>query len=178
MIHPRVLCGALALAVTCILSASAPARAERPDCEAVHSAVQAELDATCPCEGAESHGKHVQCVSRKLRALSACETGADGQRSCGPVPRTCVGKIRRVASRSACGRDDAVTCCLPKQHDCTGDSQPGDGKKDGTCSDSKKPCDALSDCLIPKCQLSSSVDHCRLAGGTVGNGKNCRNACK
>jgi len=172
-----VLTGAIAL--TLLLAAQpAHARAERADCEAVHDTIAAQLTSACPCDGFPSHGKYVRCVTRTLRSMADCETGTDGTQTCGPVPRQCVGKIRRVASRSACGRGDAVTCCLPKQHDCRGDAAPGDGDKKGTCTGSKKRCDTLADCLLQKCQLTTSADHCELAGGTLGQGKNCRTACR
>jgi hypothetical protein len=167
-----------ALAALLILAAAGPVRADRPDCVAVHDTIQAELEAACPCDGFPSHGKYVQCVTRKLRAMAACETGPDGEKTCGPVPRTCVGKIRRVASRSACGRAGAVTCCIPKQHDCTGDPAPGDGRKEGTCSSGRKRCDKVEDCVAARCQLTTSAEHCTLAGGRLGNGKNCRTACQ
>jgi hypothetical protein len=70
-----------------------------------------------------------------------------------------------------------VTCCLPKQHDCMGDPEPGNGRKQGTCSGTRRRCDTLEDCVLARCQLTTSVDHCNLAGGTVGTGKNCRTAC-
>jgi hypothetical protein len=168
----------LTAALAFLLVAGGSASAARHDCDAVSDAVQAQVDAACPCDGAATHGKYVQCVARKVRALAACETSTEGVKSCGPVPRACVGKIRRVASRSACGRDGAVTCCLPKQHDCVGDAKPGDGKSDGTCSSSRRKCDQMSDCVIPECQLATSADQCTLVGGTVGRGKNCRSACK
>lgn len=168
-----------AIAVSLLLAApTAPAQAERIDCEAVHDRIAAELASACPCDGFPSHGKYVRCITRTLRTKAECQTATDGSQECGPVPRKCVGKIRRVASRSACGRGGAVTCCLPKQHDCRGDTTPGDGNKQGVCSGSKERCDTLSDCLLQKCQLTTSTDHCKLAGGTLGQGKNCRTACR
>jgi hypothetical protein len=116
-------------------------------------------------------------VARKLKELSACSSGTDGVRSCGPVPRACVGRIRKVASRSACGKRDAVTCCVPRQHDCVGDSTVGDGRQDGTCSGSRKPCDQVADCKLPKCQLMPDTDRCPAFGGTPGKTKDCATAC-
>ena len=93
-----------AIAVALLLAApAAPARAERVDCEPVHSTIDAELTAACPCDGFESHGRYVRCITRKLRAMAACETGADSTRTCGPVPRSCVGKIRRIAELTGVG---------------------------------------------------------------------------
>ena len=165
-----LLTGAIALAL--LAAPTAPAQAARIDCEAVHDRIDAELTAACPCNDFPSHGKYVRCIARTLRAMANCDKD-----ECS-VPRKCVGKIRRVASRSACGRADAVTCCLPRQHDCRGDAAPGDGNKEGVCSGGKKRCDVLADCLMRRCQLSTSADHCQLAGGTLGNGKNCRTACR
>jgi hypothetical protein len=151
--------------------------AGRADCAAVQTEIQAALDAACPCDAATSHGTYVRCIARKLRELSACSLDADSVRRCGPVPRGCIGKIRRVASRATCGKADSVTCCMPKQHDCVGDPAPGDGKKEGTCSGTKRPCDRVTDCLLSSCHLAPNAEHCRLAGGTLGRGKHCRSAC-
>ena len=161
------------------LSASnADARANGPDCEAAQAAAQSEIAAACPCGGPGTHADYVRCVTKKLRELSACTAGEDGKRSCGPVPRQCAGKIRRVASRSACGKSaETVTCCVPKQRDCEGDATPGDGQQDGTCTGTKRKCDRVTDCLVPKCELAATAERCGLIGGTVGNGRDCATAC-
>ncbi len=149
----------------------------RPQCEDARSAVQAQIDAACPCAAATDRAAYVHCVSAKLRELSACHKGTDGAQTCGPLPRVCMGGARRTASRSTCGQPEAVTCCVPRQHDCVNDPKPGDGNKEGTCSRSKRPCDTLADCRIPTCRQASSVDRCTLVGGTVGTGKDCSTAC-
>jgi hypothetical protein len=149
----------------------------RKQCDDARTAVQAQIDAACPCTKAENRGGYVRCVNDKLRELSACHKGADGSESCGPLPRSCGVEFRRTASRSTCGQPDAVTCCIPRQHDCVKDPTPGDGKKEGTCSRSGRPCDTLSDCRIPSCRQAASAERCTAVGGTVGNGKDCSTAC-
>lgn len=166
------------VALTLMAPTPAPARENGPDCDAAQKAVQAEIDATCPCDAADAHGDHVRCVTKKLRDLSACAPAADGKRACGPVPRQCAGKIRRIAARSACGKPAAmVTCCVPKQRDCAGDPTPGDGNKEGTCTGSTRTCDSVTECMVPKCELAANAERCGLIGGTVGSGRNCSTAC-
>ena len=166
------------VALILMAAAAANARTNGPDCETARTVVQAEIDAACPCDGPGVHADHVRCVTKKLRDLSACAPVADGQRSCGPVPRLCAAKIRRTATRSACGKPAAmVTCCVPKQRDCAGDSSPGDGKKDGTCTGTTRKCDRVVECMVPKCELAATPERCTLVGGTLGNGRDCRTAC-
>ena len=122
----KILTIAATLAALGVSASNAAARPNGPDCEAAQAAAQSEIAAACPCGGPGTHADYVRCVTKKLRELSACEAAGDGKRSCGPVPRQCAGKIRRVASRSACGKPAAtVTCCVPKQRDCEGDATPG-----------------------------------------------------
>jgi len=167
-------------AVSLTLSASLPAQARTagPDCTAVQQTVQAELAAACPCDGAAAHADHVRCVTKKLRELSACPPDASGKRSCGEVPRSCVGRIRKLASRSACGRAaETVTCCVARQKDCVGDPHPGDGVQDGVCAGTKRKCDRVTDCMVPRCQLAPSAERCTALGGTPGKGRDCSTAC-
>jgi hypothetical protein len=167
-----------AFAVALLAPTPGSARINADDCEAARRSVQADLDAACPCDGGTMHGDYVRCVTKKLRELSACAPGTDGKRSCGPLSRLCERTIRRGASRSACGKSaDTVTCCIPKQQDCVGDSAPGDGKKDGTCSGSKRTCDRITECMIPRCEVSPNAEVCRTIGGTPGNGRDCTRAC-
>ncbi len=172
---------AVVFATALSLSVWAPpasARPTGPDCEAAQKAAQAEIDAACPCDGAAAHSDHVRCVTKKLRELSACTPDTSGKRSCGSIPRQCVAPIRRVASRSACGKPaDTVTCCVAKQRDCAGDSNPGDGRKDGTCTGTKRKCDSVTECMVPRCQLAGSADRCAALGGTLGTGRDCSTAC-
>jgi hypothetical protein len=160
-------------------SGEAFAKREQPDCEAAQQAVKAELDAACPCDAADRHGEHVRCVTKKLRELTECPPSAEGKKPCGTVPRACAAKIRRLAARSACGKPAGmVTCCVPKQRDCTGDPMPGDGTKAGTCDGTARACDVVADCLVPKCELASSAERCGLIGGRVGSGRDCATACE
>lgn len=156
----------------------ADARRNGPDCEAAQAAARAAIEAACPCGGPGTHADYVRCVTKKLRELTACTPGEDGRRACGPVPRQCAGKIRRVASRSACGKPAAmVTCCVPKQRDCAGDSAPGDGRQDGTCTGTTRKCDRITDCMVPKCELAATAERCGLIGGVVGATRDCSTAC-
>lgn len=169
----------LLLVLTLPTPPAALARMDGPNCDEARKAVQAEIDAACPCEGPRAHADRVRCVTNKLRDLSACSPAADGkQRSCGPVPRQCAAKIRRIAARSACGKPtDTVTCCVPKQRDCAGDPAPGDGSKEGTCTSSTRKCDSVTECMVPKCELSATAERCAAVGGTVGAGRDCATAC-
>lgn len=160
-----------------LMGGSPTAHAVRADCTAARDAVLSQIEASCPCDATSLHADYVRCVTRKLRELSACTVAEDGTRACGPLPRMCVGTIRKAASRSACGNGEAVTCCLPKQHDCVGDPTPGDGSPQGICSGSDRPCDRVTDCVLSKCHLAPSADRCRVAGGTPGRGKDCSTAC-
>lgn len=169
---------ALALVLTLSTTGPAHARATATECDAAQQAAKAAIDAACPCDTAADHADHVRCVTKKLRELSACTPDASGKRSCGPIPRGCLGKIRRVASRSACGKAaETVTCCVGKQRDCVGDTNPGDGVKDGTCSGTKRKCDRVTDCVVPRCEVAASADRCKAVGGTVGTGRDCATAC-
>ncbi len=168
------------LAVSLIVPTTGPAhaRATAAECDAAQKEAKAALDAACPCDGAGNHADHVRCVTRKLRELSACVPDASGKRSCGSIPRACVPKIRRLASRSACGKPaDTVTCCVAKQRDCAGDQHPGDGVKDGICTGTKRKCDRVTDCMIPRCEVAASAERCTAVGGTVGTGRDCATAC-
>ena len=93
------------------------------------------------------------------------------------MPRRCLGAIRRVASHSTCGAEELITCCVPHQQDCRRDPHPGDGKAEGTCGRTNKPCDKVEDCMVRRCQPAVSADSCRAKGGTLGNGKDCSTAC-
>jgi hypothetical protein len=178
MIKPLAVVVAAAVSLTLWAPPTAQARAGGPDCVAAQSAVQSALEAACPCDSATTHPEHVRCVTKKLRELSACAPGADGKRSCGSIPRRCVPKIRRIASRSACGKPaDTVTCCVAKQRDCAGDTNPGDGKKDGICTGTKRKCDRVTECMVPRCELAPTAARCIAIGGTVGNGRDCSTAC-
>ena len=178
MTGSKALIGALAVLALLSSGSGTAGSAERADCAKAYAAVSSQIDTACPCDADVPHAQYVRCVTKKLRELSACERGPDGQQICGPLPRTCVGQRRRTVSRSACGKSDVVTCCIPKQHDCTNDPTPGDGNPQGTCSGTDRLCDKVTDCLIAKCQLAPNAERCQLAGGTVGTGKDCSTACK
>lgn len=176
MARTQGILGSLA-ALTILIATAGAAGAAGPDCSASIESFGAELAVACPCDSAANRAAHVRCVNAKLKEWSACTGTTKSSRSCGPLPRACVGKLRKLAARSTCGTDEAVTCCVPRQHDCVGDPKPGDGKAEGTCSGSTKACDQVPDCKLPRCQLSPTVEHCTRFGGTVGKTKDCTNAC-
>ena len=173
----RVVVAAMALVFTLTGAVSGSAAPPgRPDCDQVRQNVKGQIDSACSCEGAATHGEYVRCVTKKLRELSDCRPAEDGKLSCGPVPRACVGRIRRAATRSTCGSNE-VTCCIAKQHDCVNDPAPGDGTAAGTCAGTPRPCDKITDCRLPKCSSASSAENCQRAGGTVGTSRDCTTAC-
>jgi len=177
MTRSEALIGTLAALALLSTGAGTAYAIERADCAKVRGEVHSQIEAACPCDGDVPHAEYVRCVTKKLHELSACQPGPDGKPACGPVPHMCVGQIRRTASRSACGKSDNVTCCIPKQHDCAGDPSPGDGNPLGMCSGTNHPCDKVADCLIAKCHLAPNAERCQLAGGTPGKGKDCSTAC-
>ena len=70
------------------------------DLEAV-ARVRAALDTECDCPGAP-----------RLRSYSRC-TAAVAKRAvrAGSLPRACLGRIKRCAAQSTCGRPGFITCC-------------------------------------------------------------------
>lgn len=173
----HVAVAAMALGFTLLSTVSgmaAPLR--RAECEQIRQNVKGQLDSACSCDGAATHGEYVRCVTKKLHELSECRPGEDGKLACGPVPRTCVGNIRRVATRSTCGSNE-VTCCIAKQYACVNDPTPDDGKAEGTCAGTPHPCDKPTDCQLPKCVSATSAENCQRAGGTTGKSKDCTTAC-
>lgn len=151
--------------------------AARHRCGDGQAAVQAQIDAACPCAAAASRNAYLRCVNDKLRELSGCHKAADGAPVCRPVPRPCASAVRRAASVSACGEKAAVTCCISRQHDCVNDRKLADGKKAGTCRGTDRPCDGMADCKIPRCRPASSAERCTQIGGTLGAGQDCNTAC-
>jgi hypothetical protein len=172
------LVAATLLALPLLAPSIVAARTAGPDCEGAGRAARADIEAACPCGGPGTHAEYVRCVTKKLRALTACTPDDNGKRTCGSVPRQCAAKVRRLASRSACGKPEAtVTCCVPKQRDCEGDATPGDGKQDGTCTGTTRKCDRITECMVPRCELAATAERCGLVGGTVGTGRDCATAC-
>ncbi len=168
---------ALLAAVMALVVPTAARSAPRHGCGDGRAALQADIDAACPCESATSRSAYLRCVSSKLRELGGCRKAAAGGPVCRPVSRECATAVRRVASQSACGEEGTVACCIPRQHDCVNDRTPADGKKDGTCSGTSRPCDGMADCVLPRCRPASSAERCRQIGGTPGTGKDCNTAC-
>jgi hypothetical protein len=158
--------GVSALTVTFMVT---PARAACP------VDVGAELAAACPCSGPaglpsgrtwKNHGQHQSCVVRFRNDLrrQGCLT-ADAQRT-----------IASCSARSTCGKADAVLCCAVSSTGICSDTSPGDGSKDGTCSnDATVACDSATDCTIlsgPRVRKDALA--CTVRGGySSGTGSVC-----
>ncbi|MCC6850456.1 MAG: hypothetical protein IT294_18355 [Deltaproteobacteria bacterium] len=92
------------LAAMVLVLPAARADAAPVDCEAARCAVQATIDAECPCIGAKNHSRYTACVSRVVNRLARE----------GALPKKCRSKIEGCAIRSVCGkRDGTVACKLP-----------------------------------------------------------------
>ena len=131
------------------------------DCEPARCAVQAAIDAECPCTGASNHGRHVSCVAHVVKRLS--DDGA--------IPTNCKGKIKRCAARSICGKEGFVTCQIPVTGTCDTVA--------GTCVENAALlCLTDADCVLgTKCKTKSSGDLCLERGGTIGAGTTCCSDC-
>ena len=75
----------------------------RAACDAARCTAQATIDENCACDTAANHGDYVKCVAHALEQMAVA----------GTVPRPCVGRIIRCASRSTCGKAGTVTCQVP-----------------------------------------------------------------
>ena len=131
------------------------------DCEPARCAVQAAIDAQCPCAAASNHGRHVSCVAHVVKKLSD-----DGE-----IPIQCRGKIKRCAARSVCGKEGFVTCQIPVTGTCDLTTL--------TCVENATLlCATDADCVVAtKCKTKRSADHCLASGGTVGAGTSCCASC-
>ncbi len=127
------------------------------DCEPARCAVQAAIDAECPCTAASNHGRHVSCVAHVVKRLAAD----------GTIPTNCKGKIKRCAARSICGKEGFVTCQIPVTGTCDTTA--------GACVENAAlACLTDADCVIgSKCRTKHSADLCLASGGTVGGGSSC-----
>lgn len=86
--------------------------AEPLDCQAARCAIEAEIDAECPCAEARNHGRYLACVVRTVnRAVREKR-----------VPTACRNKINGCFIRSLCGKREATVLC----------DLPGDGPS-GRC---------------------------------------------
>jgi hypothetical protein len=134
------------------------AQDDQTDCEAARCAVQATIDASCPCDEATTHGRYVKCVAHVVRNSD--------------VPRQCRGAVIRCAARSTCGRDEsAVTCFTPNFGKCQ--------HPENTCAhDPSISCQTNQDCIVgTHCGIQPSADKCVAKGGTVGTGTSCCAPC-
>jgi PKD repeat protein len=85
-------------------TSAGPADAQPADCQAARCAIQAEIDAECPCEEARNHGRYQACVARVVNR---------GARE-GTIPKICRSAINGCFIRSLCGkRETTVLCDLP-----------------------------------------------------------------
>src|SRR5262245_55322886 len=65
------------------------------------AAARAQVEETCGCASAATHGDYVACSAGILTARVAAEQ----------LPPSCKGAAQRCAARSNCGRTGAVACC-------------------------------------------------------------------
>ena len=132
-------------------------------CDAASSAIQAFVDAACPCAGLDdgaggttawkNHGQYVRCVAHAVR---------EAARAAG-VKRRCAKNVVPCAARSTCGSKKRVTCVVAATGTCTA----------GACSnDPDVPCVVDADCSTQSCAVTSA-DRCADAGGVAGTGSCC-----
>jgi len=128
-----------------------PARAECPPDVGV--AVAAE----CPCDGPQqggswkNHGQYQRCVVQFRNALRKqdCLT-AETKKT-----------IARCAAKSTCGKAGFVLCCADSSVGTCSDTIPGDGSKNGTCSnDATIACDTNADCTVGVPHIKRSATVC------------------
>jgi hypothetical protein len=150
-----------ALLVTVAVVGLSTAAYSQTDCEPARCAVQAALDAECPCSVAGNHGRHVSCVAHVVKRLAAD----------GTIPRNCKGKITRCAARSICGKEGFVTCQIPVLGTCDTVA--------GTCVENAALlCTTDAECVIgSKCKIKRSAEQCASRGGTVGDSPTCCSSC-
>jgi hypothetical protein len=94
------------LGLIVLLLPAAAAAAGKCDVGGVHGAAvvaaRALVREHCDCAAATGHARYVECAWRVAQQLAAD----------GALPRMCRGRVRQYASRSTCGRDDVVACCV------------------------------------------------------------------
>lgn len=141
-----VLCSVLLPSLTLMAE---PARADCP------ADVGAAVAATCPCDGIQgvpwrNHGKYQSCVVRLRNALN--------KQGC---PPEALKTIARCAAKSTCGKAGFVLCCADSSVGTCSDTTPGDGSKDGTCSnDATIACDTNADCTVGVPHIKRSATVC------------------
>ena len=102
---------------------------DKPNFEKAREAVAAN----CDCAGAASHGDYVRCARQQAEAVL--------------LNRGCVGRIKKCASKSICGKPGWITCCVRTKN---GES---------------------------KCKRTRSAASCEAKGGTAGACTSCCDAC-
>ena len=131
-------------------------------CEAASSAIQAFVDANCPCDGVDdgnggtvawkNHGQYVRCVAHASR---------DAARIAG-VKRRCAKNLVPCAAKSTCGRKKGVACDLATTGICV----------DGTCTNDGASCLTDAECASMACTITSA-ERCANAGGVARTGSCC-----
>ena len=108
------------------------ALAEPVDCEGARCAIQADIDAECPCADAKNHGRYTACVARVVNR-AARE---------GTIPKKCRNKINGCFIRSTCGKREGVVLC----------DQAGDGVS-GRCRplSSEEECTKRGGTVVSSC---------------------------
>src|SRR5512139_173521 len=156
------LCASVLVLATWAVPTWAQVPEPTPDCNAYRCAVQAAIDANCPCGTADNHGRYVSCVAHQVKQLS----------NTGVIPKRCKGKVQRCAARSTCGKAGRETCRLPGTCDLT----------TGTCvRPASGSCTSDADCVTCKMMWQypgktptpGVPDQCTLLLGTPGTGTCC-----
>lgn len=89
---------ALAILAVLVSASLADAKCDASGADAADvAAARTAVAAACDCAGAVSHGAYVHCADSNAQATLANEG--------------CVGAVVRCATRSTCGRPNAIACC-------------------------------------------------------------------
>jgi len=92
----------LSVGLTIGLVAQAEARCgDAPGDAAAVAAARDDVETTCDCAGAATHGAYVSCAAGVANARAEANL----------LPHNCKGQVKRCAARSTCGKPGAVTCC-------------------------------------------------------------------
>jgi hypothetical protein len=122
------------------------------------------IAAACPC-GTTSHDEYVRCARVVLKNLVLA----------GELARSCRKAVQKCASRSTCGRPDAVTCCRPKRDGtqrCKITTAPRCSARGGCIGVYESCCDACgpSGCATTTSTTSTTTTTTLIIPETCGNG--------
>jgi hypothetical protein len=141
------------MAAPVIAACDPPSEPDRSDIANARAAVAAN----CDCAGATRHGEYVRCAVQQIDAVL--------------VNRSCRGRAKACAAKSACGRPGFVTCCRTRNDrtKCqTARSAAACEAKGGTASTCSSCCDACpAPGSGPSCP-SGDLDQCCLRTVTCG----------